>query len=442
MEFKNDNDVEIAEKMLRFPFLGQRLEGTWNLKLTREFDMTNDSHLFKPQPGPGRLPLFEGKMMHQFTHTFGQPRYWVDEKEGRKAVFGRSEKDSGQTVDYQTYRIAFRDVARNTDMRTMIATILPPRLFTGNTLITSSQPQDSRELLFITAILDSFAADFIIRQKVTAHCNMFYVYQLPIPRLTLQSPAFSPIVERAAKLICTTPEFDDLAAEVGLGSHQNGVTDLDGRAALRAELDGLVAHLYGLTETEFAYILTTFTQVPESTKAAALVAFNQLAPQLGDTDIAQLVAAGEGAELEFKSTARVNLHTNAPDKKMEEVILKTVAGFWNADGGTLLVGVADDGTVLGLDADLKTLGKKNNLDGLELFLTELLLHGRLQLSGLVRVSFHAVKDRSVCKITVQAAPEPVWVSVSGSERLFVRTGNATRELSGGEAYGYARRRWG
>ena len=131
---------------------------------------------------------------------------------------------------------------------------------------------------------------------------------------------------------------------------------------------------------------------------------------------------------------------------MEEVILKTVAGFWNAEGGTLLVGVADDGSVLGLDADLKTLGKKSNLDGLELFLTNLLLGGRLQLSGLVAVTFHTVPvqgaGKTVCKISVQAAPEPVFVTVGGAEKLFVRTGNATHSLAGGEAYSYARRRWG
>ena len=81
------------------------------------------------------------------------------------------------------------------------------------------------------------------------------------------------------------------------------------------------------------------------------------------------------------------------------------------------------------------------LKGLELFLTELLLVGRLQLSGLVRVSFHPVAQQNVCRIAVQAAPEPVWVTVGGAERLYVRTGNSTRELSGGEAYSYARRHW-
>ena len=118
----------------------------------------------------------------------------------------------------------------------------------------------------------------------TNHKLVLYRIQLHL------SPAFTcflsrlseKIVTRAAKLICTTPEFDDLAAEVGLGSHQNGVTDPEERAALRAELDGLVAHLYGLTEAEFAYILTTFPLVDESTKTAALAAFKHFAPTSDD----------------------------------------------------------------------------------------------------------------------------------------------------------------
>ena len=291
------------------------------------------------------------------------------------------------------------------------------------------------------AVMNSYVVDFTLRQRVTSNLTFFFLYQVAAPRLTSSSPAFAPIVTRAAKLICTTPEYDDLAAEVGLGSSQNGVTDPEQRAALRAELDGLVAHLYGLSEEEFAYILTTFPLVDETVKTAALAAFNHFAPTSDDTDISRLIAAGESERLEFKSTARVNLFTGATDKKMEEVILKTVAGFWNADGGRL-VGVADDGAVLGLDADIQTLGKKKDSDGFELFLTDLLLSQRLGLSGLVKLTFHAVQGRAVCKIVVEAAPEPVWVTVGGVERFYVRTGNSTRELSPSETHGYVRRRWG
>ncbi|MDB9348424.1 Eco57I restriction-modification methylase domain-containing protein [Nodularia spumigena] len=273
MEFKSELDIQIAEKMLRFPLLGEKIDHKWNLRLTREFDMTNDSHLFKQQPGQGRLPLYEGKMIHQFTHKFAEPRYWVDENEGRKSILGRNGIDNGQRLDYQGYRLGFRDIARNTDIRTMIASLIVPQVFAGNTLILSQEFSKKNELLFVVTALNSFACDFIIRQKVTAHCNMFYVYQLPIPRLTAGDKYFNEIVEGAAKLICTTPEFDDLAQEVGLGSHKNGVTDETERAEIRAELDGMIAHLYGLSKEEFAYILTTFPLVPDAVKEAALNAY-------------------------------------------------------------------------------------------------------------------------------------------------------------------------
>jgi hypothetical protein len=59
----------------------------------------------------------------------------------------------------------------------------------------------------------------------------------------------------------------------GRGEGKYGVTDPAERAKLRAELDGLVAHLYGLTYDEFAYILTTFPLVPQAVKEAALEAY-------------------------------------------------------------------------------------------------------------------------------------------------------------------------
>ena len=92
---------------------------------------------------------------------------------------------------------------------------------------------------------------------------------MPVPRLTIRDREYSPIVTRAAKLICTMPEYDELAKEVGLKSHKSGVTDTTKRAMLRAELDGLVAHLYGLTEPEFVHILSTFPLVPDPVKVAA-----------------------------------------------------------------------------------------------------------------------------------------------------------------------------
>ena len=276
MEFGSPLDVEIVQKMASFPSLGTTIDGTWNVTFGQEINMTTDSFLFKTSSADGRLPLYEGKMIHQFDHRFSEPRYWVDEKAARKTVLGGSKRDEGTKLDYQHYRLGFRDIARNTDSRTMIATVIPRERFAGNTAIVSSSPKNGRQLLLIAALLDSFAVDYIIRMKVSTHCNMFYVYQLPVPRLTETDAAFEPIVERSARLICTVPEFDDLAKEVGLGNHKAGATDPAERARLRAELDGLVAHLYGLTEEEFAHILATFPLVPDPVKIAAQNAFRDV----------------------------------------------------------------------------------------------------------------------------------------------------------------------
>ena len=282
MEFKTDLDIHIAEKMSRFPLLGEEIQDTWNLKLTREFDMTNDSHLFKTEPGKGRLPLYEGKMIHQFNHKFAEPRYWIDEVEGRKAILGKNGVDKGQILDYQCYRLGFRDIARNTDIRTMIATI-DTCSFHGNKLPNvkifddyRNKIIDYKSQLLVCSFFNSFVLDWLLRTKVSSTLNFFYIYQLPVPRLTEKDEYFQEIVERAAKLICTTAEYDELAKEVGLGSHKNGITDERERGKIRAELDGIIAHLYGLTETEFSHILSTFPIVAEEVKTAALNAYREM----------------------------------------------------------------------------------------------------------------------------------------------------------------------
>ena len=273
MEFKNEGDIRIAEKILQFPLLGEQIEGKWNLRLTAEFHMTNDSHLFKQEPGKGRLPLYEGKMIHQFTHLYAEPRYWVDEAEGRKALLGRNGVDDGQKLDYQCYRLAYRSIASSTNARSLIGTILPTNVVCGHSLNISCPIQNNKYMLFLCAALNSFCFDFTLRQKVSSNLTMFFIYQTPVPRLTTGDKYFTDIVQRAAKLICTAPEFDELAQEVGLNSHRDSVTDETERAQLRAELDGIIAHLYGLTDAEFAYILTTFPIVPEAVKQAALEAY-------------------------------------------------------------------------------------------------------------------------------------------------------------------------
>jgi hypothetical protein len=289
MEFKSDTDVRIAEKMLRFPLLGEQIEGVWSLRLTREFDMTNDSHLFKTQPAKGRLPLYEGKMIHQFDANFAEPRYWVDEREGRKALLG-NQPDAGQVLDYQRYRLGFRAVAASTNEHSLIAAMLPSKVFSGNSVITAQEwIFDDYIQLFVLACLNGFVVDWMLRQKVTTNINMFYIYQLPVPRITNNRTLLNWVVSLAAQLICTTPAFDDLrkSVENALGVAITPATGEAERARLRAELDGMVAHLYGLSEAEFAHVLGTFPLVAQAVKDAALAAYRTLC---NDADFQAAVA--------------------------------------------------------------------------------------------------------------------------------------------------------
>ncbi|MGQ4647356.1 Eco57I restriction-modification methylase domain-containing protein [Lyngbya aestuarii] len=455
MEFKNETDIRIAQKMGKFPLLGEEIKGKWNLKLTSEFHMTNDSRLFNPQPGKGKLPLYEGKMIEQFTHTFGKARYWIEESEGRAAILGRGE-DRGQTLDYQNYRAGFRKVASTTNYRTLIATVIPPSFHSENfqSVLRYSEKVDSPpndlECLYLVSVWNSFVLDYAIRFRVSANVNFFYVYQLPVPRLTKNDRYFNEIVERAAKLICTTPEFDDLAAEVGLGSHQNGITDETERAQLRAELDGMIAHLYGLTEYEFQHILSTFPIVPEATKQAALAAYQTFTPLTGDSEIINLISQGESNQLEFKSSARWDMRENKKNKVIEQVILKTVAAFLNShQGGTLLIGINDEGEILGLNHDYQTVQKKNR-DGYELFLTNNLLLKELgkDLAPYIHITFHEIEAKDICRIILDPSPRPVYLKLKDSksgqtkESLFIRTGNSTNQLDNpSEIHNYCKNRW-
>jgi len=443
MEFKKEVDVRIAEKMLKFPLLGEKIDGKWNLRLTAEFHMTNDSHLFKQDLCEGRLPLCEGKMINQFTHLYAAPRYWVDEQEGRKALLGRNESDNGQKLDYQNYRFAYRSIGRSTDSRTLIGTVLPANVFCGHSLNVALPTKDNSFALFLCAALNSLCFDFALRKQVSANLTMFFIYQTPVPRLTEGDRYFNEIVERAAKLICTTPEFDELAQEVGLGSHQQGVTDEIERAKLRTELDGMVAHLYGLTEEEFAYILTTFPLAPEAVKQAALEAYRTFAPTPGDEEIIALIKQGESAELDFKASAWWDIPRNKKEK-FNKRISETVAAFLNVEKeGTLLIGVDDDGSVVGIEYDYnKKSDNRKNRDVYENNLMTSLLNACGQDCGTcIQISFGQVEGKDVCRVKVSPSPRPVYIKDGQEEYFYIRSGNSNRSLSIREATEYIKNRW-
>lgn len=160
-----------------------------------------------------------------------------------------------------------------------------------------------------------------------------------------------------------------------------------------------------------------------------------------------LITEGESDELEFKSTLRWDLKEGTVNKKLEEVIMKTVAAFANSQGGTLLIGVDDAGKVLGLEADYHSLGGVDR-DKFELHLRNLLNQqfGTGFVTSKVSITFHEVEEKEVCQVDTKQAKEPVIVSVKDkngqpSEKFYARSGNSSQEIPLGEMSAYVKERF-
>ena len=189
--------------------------------------------------------------------------------------------------------------------------------------------------------------------------------------------------------------------------------------------------------------------------AYALVAARLQSPT--GISVPKLLESGESERVEFKSTARMNLRTKQRDPAMEAVIVKTVAAFLNSDGGNLLIGVDDDGTPLGLDADF-TLLRQPDADRFELWLRDTLTTMLGQSTAAeVGIFFEQVARPAdatadsedpaevlVCRVECTPSPRPVYLRGTKNNALpefWVRAGNSSRQLSVDQAAEYVMYRW-
>jgi predicted HTH transcriptional regulator len=148
--------------------------------------------------------------------------------------------------------------------------------------------------------------------------------------------------------------------------------------------------------------------------------------------------------VEFKSTGRKNLHTGEKDPRIEWSVIKTIAGFTNSYGGTLVVGVDDAGQIVGIDEDFPFL-KKPDCDAWELWLTDAISHslGKAAAAEL-EVRIAEVDGKFLARIDTGPAAGPVFATPLGSNgkpAFLVRINNSTQELDGQEAHEYQKKRW-
>ena len=284
VECKNKSEFEIFKKLYRYPLLGS---DEWDFDATAEFHMTNDSKLFHTK-NVG-YPLYEGKMINMFTHIFAKPRYWIDEKEGtdvlKKKELNRMKRINKNhnvlpQIDVQYYRLVWRDITNAIDRRTLISTIISPKIFLGNTLSYIRPTHfdgkkyiyslSNAETLFLCGIFNSFPIAFILRHRVNLHVSIFHLLELPIPHYNKNNVIHKQIMTNTAKLICTTDEYSDLRKDVGVSEP---VVKPEERLKLEAQINALSTRIYNLTKEEINFILKYFQVEDEKLKELTLNEF-------------------------------------------------------------------------------------------------------------------------------------------------------------------------
>ena len=250
-------ELGILAKMSSNNTLGSELDGGWRVALSSGFHRTSDADLFKDS-GKG-WPVLEGKHIHQFNSDFARPEFTVSsstglKREGRKRLYG---KDSRKF--YHSFRLAFRNISRSTDMRTIIVSIIPPQRFHTHSISSivltrngtfENGNEYNRKIAHLCGVMNSMPFDFAARSKP----QMFVptgIKKLPIPNMSY----YDEIVKMAAKLSVGTEEFDGFADSLRVDNVRLTPPE---RIRVTAKLDALVVHAYGLTRNEYMTILDSF----------------------------------------------------------------------------------------------------------------------------------------------------------------------------------------
>lgn len=159
-------------------------------------------------------------------------------------------------------------------------------------------------------------------------------------------------------------------------------------------------------------------------------------------DIYELLSMNEGQHLEFKSSLRYDYNTKQVNQGLEHVVMKTICAFFNAEGGTLLIGLSDNKEVMGIENDYLVI-RNQNRDGFENHLLGLISNciGNYYLPYL-GIVFHNMLGKDLCQVNVIPSPKPAFLNNNGKQEFYVRTGNNSRPFAISEASDYIRERWG
>ncbi len=314
--FRTRRDAEITRRIYgQHPVLVDRSSGrerkVWPVKYTRMFDMANDSHHFRTAEeldaeGFYRvqgnrwkkgeelyLPLYQGRMIHQFDHRANSVRVnpesthnpYLSEEVGEAEHADSNWLPSPQfwvpsrEIDHSMpptvrWTIAYRRVSRSTDVRTVISAVVPKSGFADSIfLLMPDTGLSASNASSLVANLNSFSCDFVTRQKMHGiNLSWYLLEQLPFiasddyDRKFGATTARDLIRDHVLRLTYTAHDMAPFARDLGYDGPPF-VWDEEERRHLRARLDALYFHLYGLTREDAGYVLDTFPIVREKDEA-------------------------------------------------------------------------------------------------------------------------------------------------------------------------------
>jgi hypothetical protein len=347
---QSQDEVGILSTIVEHPQVNDESTDGWYAQPYAELHRTSDADRFVENKSKGDYPVYGGSNIYQFSHDpsfvgIDAPEFWsVDEEvdadasakrrireknlrklkralydafDGSGSQIGfvnelleehRNEQLSKNDVllDCTENRIAFRDIARAKNERTIIASVIPKGIVCTNTLHTirpyefnpkkadlQNSPLHSvyervfsdKSLFVLVGLLNSIPFDYLMRTRVDTHIVMYKFKESQVPRLTEGDNWFEHIWTRAARLNCYGDAFAEMRDQLGI----EAATAPDERERVQAELDAGAFHAYGLDREQTAFILDDFYQVQNPRRMTdeyfdlVLEKFDDLTPSSADS---------------------------------------------------------------------------------------------------------------------------------------------------------------
>ena len=224
--------------------------------------------------------------------------------------------------------------------------------------------------------------------------------------------------------VIQTNHIDDIAV------HQGWLGKRFGYGSLKIRPQGEIKNVSD--PNKLAGLLREFNTAVSKTTPTPLVI---------NKPIQQLLSEGENQHVEFKSSLLWDYHQQIPNKSLYLPVMKNVAALMNSSGGVVIIGVDDDGNVLGLEPDFNVMKKKDE-DGFEntfnLAFNQMI---GAQFRQYVTLQFEEIAAKLICLVTVQPAHSPAYLTYNGKETFYIKTGNSSQPLTISQATGYIQTRF-